>query len=147
MYDVFRFIAGAPASSIVAGAIDPGTLPYRRNDNFSATIGYEDGSLATLVYTALGPKTGLGKERIEIFCDGETYVVDDFKQLVRASDGTVLWQSHEPDKGHLEELSRFGDAIAAAAESPIPFDQLVETSAVTLHVEDQLFGRSSGEDV
>jgi len=147
MYDVFRFIAGAPASSIVARAIDPGTLPYRRNDNFSATIGYEDGSLATLVYTALGPKTGLGKERIEIFCDGETYVVDDFKQLVRASDGTVLWQSHEPDKGHLEELSRFGDAIAAAAESPIPFDQLVETSAVTLHVEDQLFGRSSGEDV
>jgi predicted dehydrogenase/threonine dehydrogenase-like Zn-dependent dehydrogenase len=145
MYDVFRFIAGAPASSIVASAIDPGTLPYRRNDNFSATIGYEDGSLATLVYTSLGPKTGLGKERIEIFCDGETYLVDDFKQLIRTSDGTVLWQSHEPDKGHLEELSRFGDAIAMGGESPIPFDQLIETSAVALHVEDLLFGRTAGE--
>jgi predicted dehydrogenase len=143
MYDVFRFLAGAPAVSIDAASIDPGALPYNRNDNFSATIGYEDGSLATLVYTALGPKSGLGKERIEIFCDGETYVVDDFKQLTRASDGATLWQSAEIDKGHLEELSRFGDAIAAGDAAPIPFDELIETSGVALHVEDLLFGRLS----
>jgi predicted dehydrogenase len=143
MYDVFRFLSGSPASSIVAMPIDPKSLPYSRNDNFSATIGYEDGSLATLVYTALGPKTGLGKERIEVFCDGETYVVDDFKQLTRASDGTSLWQSGEIDKGHFEELSRFGDAIAAGSGSPIPFDELVETSGVALHVEDLLLGRLS----
>jgi len=145
MYDVFRFLAGAPAVSVSAAAIDPGTLPYARNDNFSAAIGYEDGTLATLVYTALGPKTGLGKERIEIFCDGDTYVVDDFRQLVKASDGTVLWQSGEIDKGHFEELSRFGDAIAAGGAPPISFDELVETSAVALHVEDQLFGRVQEE--
>ena len=96
-------------------AIDPGALPYARNDNFAATIGYEDGTLASLVYTALGPKSGLGKEHITVFCDGEAFVVDDFKKLTRASDGSVLWQSGEPDKGHFEELSRFGDAIATAA--------------------------------
>jgi predicted dehydrogenase len=145
MYDVFRFLTGSPASSIAAASIDPGTLPYRRNDNFSATIGYEDGSLAHLLYTSLGPTTGLGKERIEIFCDGETYVVDDFKRLTRGSDGSVLWQSGEADKGHFEELSRFGDAIAAGASAPIPFDELVETSAVALHVEDLLFGRRYGD--
>ena len=143
MYDVFRFLSGSPASSIVATPIDPKSLPYSRNDNFSATISYEDGSLATLVYTALGPKTGLGKERIEVFCDGEAYVVDDFKQLTRASDGASLWQSGEIDKGHFEELSRFGDAIAAGSGSPIPFDELVETSGVALHVEDLLLGRLS----
>jgi predicted dehydrogenase/threonine dehydrogenase-like Zn-dependent dehydrogenase len=142
MYDVFRFLAGAPASAVTAATIDPGTLPYARNDNFTAVIGYESGMLATLVYTALGPKTGLGKERIEVFCDGDTYVVDDFKQLVKASDGTVLWQSSEIDKGHFEELSRFGDAIASGGAAPIPFDEIVETSAVALHVEDQIFGRS-----
>ena len=141
MYDVFRFLAGAPAASIAAAAIDPGSLPYRRNDNFTGTIEYENGSMATLVYTALGPKTGLGKERIEIFCDGEAYVVDDFKQLIKTSDGTVLWQSYEPDKGHFEELSRFGDAIASGGPAPIPFDELIETSAVALTVEDLLLGR------
>jgi predicted dehydrogenase len=146
MYDVFRFLTGAPAVSISATPIDPGELPYRRNDNFSATIGYEDGSLAHLLYTALGPKTGLGKERIEVFCDGETYIVDDFKRLIKASDESVLWQSSETDKGHYEELSRFGDAIASGGSSPISPDELIETSAVALHVEDLLFGRSGGEE-
>jgi predicted dehydrogenase len=142
MYDVFRFLAASPAASISAASIDPGSLPYRRDDNFSATIGYEDGSLANLVYTALGPKTGLGKERIEVFCDGEAYLVDDFKELVRTSDGAVLWQSHETDKGHAEELSRFGEAIASGGDPPIAFDELIETSAIALGVEDLLLGRA-----
>jgi len=146
MYDVFRFLAGAPASSIQATSIDPGALPYRRNDNFSATIGYENGSLAHLLYTSLGPNTGLGKERIEIYCDGETYVVDDFKRLIKGSDGSVLWQSSEADKGHFEELSRFGDRVASGGPSPIPFDELVETSAVALQVEDLLLGRPAGDE-
>ena len=146
MYDVFRFLAGAPATAVTAASIDPGALPYARNDNFTAAITYEDGTLATLVYTALGPKSGLGKERIEIFCDGEAYLVDDFKQLVKTSDGTVLWHAAEIDKGHFEELSRFGDAIASGGAPPIAFDDLVETTAVALHVEDHLFGREAGGD-
>jgi predicted dehydrogenase/threonine dehydrogenase-like Zn-dependent dehydrogenase len=141
MYDVFRFLAGAPAVSITATSIDPGSLPYNRNDNFSATIRYEDGSMATLVYTALGPRTGMGKEHLTVFCDGEALIVDDYKRLTQASDGAVLWQSSEADKGHYEELGQFGAAIAGAAASPIPFEELVETTAVSLHVEDLLFDR------
>jgi len=138
MYDVFRSLTGAPARSVTASAIDPGSAPYRRDDNFSATIVYEDGSLAHLVYTSLGPKTGVAKERLEVFCDGEDYILDDYKSLVRGSDGTVLWQSSETDKGHFEEFSRFGDAIAGGGQSPIPFAELVETTAVALHVQDLL---------
>jgi predicted dehydrogenase/threonine dehydrogenase-like Zn-dependent dehydrogenase len=141
MYDVFRSLTGAPARAVDAASIDPGQLPYRRDDNFSATLTYEDGSLAHLTYTALGPK-GLAKERIEIFCDGEAYLVDDFKKLTKGSDGSVIWQSSETDKGHFEELSRFGDAISAGGVSPIAFDELFETSAVALRVDDILFGRS-----
>jgi predicted dehydrogenase/threonine dehydrogenase-like Zn-dependent dehydrogenase len=142
MYDVFRFLAGAPVRSVEATAIDPGSLPYARNDNFAATIGYQDGTLASLVYTALGPKTGLGKEHITVFCDGEAFIVDDFRKLTRASDGSVLWQAGEPDKGHFEELSRFGDAIATGGPAPIPFEEIVETSGVALQVEDLIHGRT-----
>jgi len=139
MYDVFRSLAGAPVRGVDAAAIDPGQLPYRRDDNFSATLTYDDGSLAHLMYTSLGPK-GLAKERIEIFCDGETYIVDDFRKLTKGSDGTVLWQG-DTDKGHFEELSRVGDAIASGGESPITFEQIVETTAVSFHVDDILHGR------
>jgi predicted dehydrogenase len=141
-YDVFRFLAGSPVRSVSATPIDPGTLPYFRNDNFAATIGYADGSLCTLTYTSLGPKSGLGKEYIEVFCDGDVFIVDDFRKLTKASDGSTLWQSGETDKGHREELSRFGDAIAKGEISPIAFEELVETTAVSLHVEDLLLGRT-----
>jgi predicted dehydrogenase/threonine dehydrogenase-like Zn-dependent dehydrogenase len=142
MYDVFRFLAGAPARSVEASAIDPHELAYSRSDNFAATVTYEDGTVASLVYTALGPKTGMGKEHITVFCDGEAFIVDDFKKLTKASDGSVLWQSGEVDKGHFEELSRFADAIASVGASPIPFEELVETSAVALQVEDLIHGRA-----
>ena len=148
MYDVFRFLTGAPVRSIDATAIDPGQLPYARSDNFAATISYADGSVASLVYTALGPKAGMGKEHITVFCDGAAFVVDDFKTLTAAADASVLWQSSEPDKGHFEELSRFGDAIATGGPAPIPFDEIVETSTLALHIDDLLHGRArAAEDV
>jgi len=143
MYDVFRSLTGAPAVSINAEAIDPRDLPYLRNDNFCATIRYADGSIGNLIYTALGPKTGLPKERLEVFCDGEAYVLDDYRSLVRARDSHVLWQADNVDKGHFEELSRFGKAITNGDSAPISFEELMETSALALHIEDLLQGKSS----
>jgi predicted dehydrogenase/NADPH:quinone reductase-like Zn-dependent oxidoreductase len=142
MYDVFRSLSGAPAVSVHAEAIDPSDLPYLRNDNFCATIRYADGSLGNLVYTALGPKTGLPKERLEVFCDGEAYVLDDYRSLVRARDTQVLWQNDQADKGHFEELSRFGKAVIDGNNSPIPFEELMETSSLALHIEDLLQGKA-----
>ncbi len=143
MYDVFRFLAGKPVAGISARSIDPDNLPYLRTDNFCAALSYEDGSVGNLVYTALGPKQGLPKERIEVFCDGEAYIVDDFKSLVRASDSEVLWQSDTVDKGHFEQLSRFGDALANGQEAPIPFEEIIETSAAALQIDDILSGREA----
>lgn len=143
MYDVFRSLSGAPAESISATSIDPHDLPYLRNDNFCASISYQDGSVGNLIYTALGPKQGMPKERIEVFCDGEAFIVDDYKKLIKASDGEILWQSDEVDKGHFEELSQLGDAIATGGTAPIPFEEIIETTAVSLHIEDLISGRES----
>lgn len=140
MYDVFRSLAGKPVAHVHAQAIDPYDRPLRRNDNFVASLGYADGSLATLTYTALGPKQGMPKERIEIFCDGEAYIVDDFKRLIRCSDDKLLWESAEANKGHAEELRLFGEALRSGSPAPISFDELVETTAVSLAIEDQLNG-------
>jgi predicted dehydrogenase len=140
MYDLFRYLAGAPVTSVSAAAIDPGGLAHSRSENFSATLGYRDGSVATLVYTSLGPK-GLAKERLEVFADGEAYLLDDYTALTRASDGQVLWRSAEPDKGHAAGLARLGEAIASGGSSPTPFEEVVETTAAALTIEDLLHGR------
>ncbi len=66
--------------------------------------------------------------------------MEDFKQLVRGSDGATLWEAREADKGHATEIGLLAQALKAG-EAPIPFEQLVETTAVSLHVEDLLVGR------
>lgn len=142
MYDFFRALSGAPASSISATSIDPGSSAYLVNDNFSATISYEDGSLATLIYTANGPKSGLPKERVEVFCHGKAYVLDNFLSLIEYPSGENIWSSEEVDKGHFEELSRFAESISNGdRNAPIPFEEIVETTAVSLHIEDLIQGR------
>jgi|TARA_Y100000031_G_scaffold133003_1_gene154492 predicted dehydrogenase/threonine dehydrogenase-like Zn-dependent dehydrogenase len=141
MYNIFRFLVGCPVRSIEATSIDPDGTAYLRNDNFCACMSYEDGSIGNLVYTALGPKDGLSKERIEVFVDGQAYVIDDYKSLLRIGDAEPLWESDIPDKGHFEELKRFGDAIAGGGLSPIPFDEIVETTATALYIEDRLMGK------
>jgi predicted dehydrogenase len=143
IYDTLRFLAGAPAVAVQAAAIDPHGTAYFRNDNFVATMTYGDGSIGSLTYSAAGPKEGMPKERLEVLCDGEGYLLDDYKTLTRSSDGAVLWQGTQ-DKGHYEELSRLGDAIASGVETPIPFEELSETTAISLLVEDQIFGRLEG---
>jgi predicted dehydrogenase/threonine dehydrogenase-like Zn-dependent dehydrogenase len=137
MYDVFRFLSGAPAEAISASAIRPLPGVYLPTDNFAATITYGDGSLANLVYTSLGPKEGLAKERIEVFCGGQAYVVDDFRRLVRCEGQEELWAG-PVDKGHTEEIRRLGDALVGGSPPPVPFDELVEVSTVSLAVQDLL---------
>ena len=138
MYDCFRFLTGAAVEGIQASSIHPKSTSFLKNDNFSATLTYEDGSIATLIYTALGPKTGLPKERIEVFCDNEAYIVDDYKLLSRASDQQILW-SGEVDKGHFEEFSRLGQLLRSEGHELIPFQELVETTAVALTIEDLIY--------
>ena len=144
MYDVFRFLANAPVRLTSAMAIAPGSLPYFTNDNFTASIGFDDGSLGTLTYTALGPKQGLPKESIEIFADGECWVVNDFKSATRCSDGAVLW-SGDTDKGHFNALKAMGDAILSGGQAPIPFEQLIEVTALSLRIEEQISGRNDDD--
>lgn len=140
MYDVFRMLTGAPVTSIEATPIDTSQTHNLPTDNFSATLRYEDGSVCTLIYTALGPKSGIAKEHIEVFCDGDAWVIDDYKALTRASNKEVLWQAEDADKGHFEEFQCLGAAISGEGPPPIPFDEIIEVSATALAINDLLKG-------
>lgn len=145
MYDFFASLAGSPVECVVAEGISPTGSAYFTNDNFAATIRYRDGSVGNLLYTASGPKTGLPKERIEVFCEGNAYLIDDFKKCTAYPSGEVIWESGEADKGHARELSLLADALSrGASEAPIHPRRIFETTAVSLHIEDLLQGRQQG---
>jgi predicted dehydrogenase/threonine dehydrogenase-like Zn-dependent dehydrogenase len=66
--DLFRYLVGHSAQSLTVDSITPQTDSVKPDDNTVITIKYEDGSVCTLIYTAIGSKKG-EKESMKVFCD------------------------------------------------------------------------------
>ena len=82
IYDLFTYLTGARVVDVQAAAIRPATGYYSATDNFVATIRFEDGSVATLTYTALG-RSEHPKEQMEVFVDGKVIALDDYRRADR----------------------------------------------------------------
>lgn len=134
IYDLFLYLLDSRVVDVRADAIIPRTSHHTRSDNFSATLTFEDGSVATLVYTALGHRT-LGKERLEVFVDGKSAVLDDYRELQWHGIEEPGLRTKSAEKGHMQELEAFAKAIRGEAEWPIPLRQQIEAMRISFEVE------------
>lgn len=139
IYDLFTYLTGAKLVSTSAAAIAPKTGTYLRNDNFSATFAFDDGSVATLVYTALG-SSDYPKEQAEVFCDGKVYVLEDYKALRVMGSPAAGVESNLVDKGQAHEIAEFARSIREGGEWPIPLWQQEQAMRMAFEVEDALRG-------
>jgi predicted dehydrogenase/threonine dehydrogenase-like Zn-dependent dehydrogenase len=140
IYDLFTFLTGAKLVSTDVQCIAPKTAHYSKADNFVATFGFDDGSIATLAYTALGAKEH-PKEQLEVFCDGKVLTLDDYTSLQVAGARAKGVSSKLPDKGQKEEIIAFADAIQKGAAWPIPWWQQVQATEMAFAVEERLGGK------
>lgn len=135
-YDFMTFLTGARAVDVQASAIRPATDYYRSDDNFVATIRFEDGSVGTLTYTALGAPDH-PKERVEVYCDGRIAELEDFRSLTFAGGGSKGLQTKLADKGHEAEILAFGRGIRIG-EWPLPLWQQLQAMQIAFDVEGRL---------
>jgi len=123
--DLLVQLVGARPTSVVAtrAATSRSALA---EDNVVVTIAFSDGSVGTLAYTSEGD-TSSGKERIEVFADGTTALIDDFSLASITRDGKTQTSRTRPqDKGHRAEISRFLDmAISRGRDDRLIFWQLL----------------------
>jgi polar amino acid transport system substrate-binding protein len=139
--DTLRFLVGAPVESVQAASIRTSDARQTNRDSVSITIAYEDGSLANIVYYALGNKD-YPKEKVEIACDGRNVVLDDYTSLeVFAKKKTRV--NSKQDKGFDGEIDSFLGAVLKGGPAPIPFGDLVETTLVTFAVGEALNTRET----
>jgi predicted dehydrogenase/threonine dehydrogenase-like Zn-dependent dehydrogenase len=138
MFDFFNYFVGAEVESIDVSAISPATEHVSPRDNFVVTLKYADGSVCTLIYTALGAPE-VSKEYIEIYCDGKTLVIDDFKELRIYGSKAKGWKGSQ-DKGHLQELEAFGRCVRDGGAWLIPLDELVRATEISFIVDAQTRG-------
>jgi predicted dehydrogenase len=136
IYDLFTYLTGSKVVSVHTHAITPATEYYSRTDNFVATMTFEDGSVATLTYTALGSRD-YSKEQMEVFVDGKVLVLDDYRRLTVIGAKAKGVESKVVDKGQKEELEAFAFAIQKGGEWPNPLWQQVQAMEIGFRVEEE----------
>lgn len=96
--DYANWLCGAP--SRVSAAAVPAPPGVETVESASITVGYENGSVATVHYSGLGPAT-LPKERFEVLAGGRAWVLDDFRRLISFDGaGERIVEEGGGDKGH-----------------------------------------------
>jgi predicted dehydrogenase/threonine dehydrogenase-like Zn-dependent dehydrogenase len=124
------WLTGARPTSVHAVATPNGGR--YSDDNVSAVVTFDDGSILQLLYSANGDRAA-GKERIEVFGGGRTAILDDFSRLELTARGRrkVERRVLRSDKGHRAGWAAFADAIHAGKQSPIPYHEIIATMRAT----------------
>jgi predicted dehydrogenase len=138
-YDVFTYLTNSKVNNLNAMSIKTSTAYYANNDNFSVNISFDDGTIASLTYTALGAKE-FSKECMDVYVDGKIYSINDYQQLTVYGDALKPLTTKNMEKGHREELIAFADAIKNGKEWPIPLWQIIQATEISFDVQEKLNG-------
>jgi len=136
--DLMRYLAGAEIISVQARRMGnhPG-VPVSE-DKASIILGFADGSFGTINYLANGGKA-FPKERIEVFTGDAVLQLDNFRKLRGFG-----WKNFtkmnllRQDKGQDACTAAFLESIKKGNPSPIPFDELLEVSRVSIEISKKL---------
>lgn len=132
--DLLRFLAGSRISGFHADSIGAAAGVTVTADKSIITLRFADGSIGTILYLANGHKS-FAKERLEVFVAGRILRLDNFRRLRGYGwpgfTNMNLWRQ---DKGQKACAAAFVRAVEQGGVSPIPFDELMEVSRVTVQV-------------
>lgn len=130
--DLTRYLVDAPIERVEAMRVESHDARWMRPDTTTIALRFADGSVGTVHYFANGSRR-FPKERIEVFCGGGTYQIENFRKLHAYRAGrlstTRRWQQ---DKGHRACADAFVRAVREGEPSPIPFAEIVEVTRTTL---------------
>jgi polar amino acid transport system substrate-binding protein len=126
--DFVQYLTGALPASISAQAVPRTQAAGTVDDSTVISMRMTDGSIASIVYAASGDAS-VAKEHVEIFCDGNVAMIDDFKSGVFISEGKrTKMGGGAQDKGHEAEIAAFLEAVFGGASSPIDLESLSATT-------------------
>lgn len=141
--DLMLYYSNSKPKRVCASSIKIDSNKWRTDDNLAVNIEFENGSLGNIVYTAMGDRA-MGKERLEIFAEGNAYLINDFKEVLFYK-GARIKRVRKPGKGHRQEIDRFIDAVRNGKEAPIDFQSLLYTTLATIRIKESLEKKSIEE--
>lgn len=138
LVDTASFLINARPRTVYALSVDADADAIPNYDNLLVCLGYEDGSIANLTYTA-NSDASLPQERIELHWEGCFGLIDNFRGGLLSRNGkkTTL-RGFSQRKGWTEEVDAFVACLAEGGQDPIPFQSIADTTRVTFLIEESL---------
>jgi len=129
--DLMQFITVSNPIRVFGERITGNNRTDVNNDNLAINLKFADGSVGNIVYSASGDKA-FSRERIEIFCEGKTVVLTDFRETIFYAGGRKkTYKTFNQAMGYQEELKHFFDVVKGNAEPEFSADEiLLSTSSV-----------------
>jgi len=121
-----QYLTGSKVKRLSALIMPKGNA-IAHEENFSLSVEYQNGSVGTVAYSALG-NFRLPKEYIEIYGDGKIMIIDNFKsgRVIGPQKTRKINLAHQ-DKGYTREIEMMVRAIKEGKPSPIPLEELYES--------------------
>jgi predicted dehydrogenase/NADPH:quinone reductase-like Zn-dependent oxidoreductase len=116
--DLLMYLAQSPIEAVCMNAMGPN--PKVNTDNVSILLRFENGSSGVVNYFANGHK-GYSKERVEVYSQGRTMVMDNFRRTEAFGFSGFKGLKTAIDKGHLAQFKLLTDRLLNGGEALISF--------------------------
>ncbi|MDB4610559.1 bi-domain-containing oxidoreductase [Akkermansiaceae bacterium] len=127
--DFCSYVIGHNVIEVQAQCISTENSGLVAEDNVSINLKYGDGSVANILYVALG-SSDIAKERCEIFANGSVAIMEDFCKTTCSGKLGKEKLAGKQAKGFAQELEAFFTSVRNGSEPPIPLDSLINTTEV-----------------
>lgn len=135
--DTCSYLIGSDVVSVYASTVSKDDQSIPDEDNVNITLNYANGSTATIAYYAYGDTT-MPKEYIEVFGNGVSMSMTDFRELVIYSNSKAKkTKSANQDKGFLAEFKAFKESVKSGKEA-ISFESIYNTTYATFKILDSI---------
>ncbi len=136
--DLMQYWTGAPPESVFAETVAGNNQEIINEDSVFITLRFADGSNGSIAYLAEGDKA-LPKERVEIFCEGKVFVLDDFRNASLYRNGREeKLKLGSQDKGQAKCVQAVCDLVRHGGEAPIAWAELAATTRATFRIRESL---------
>ncbi len=122
--DLISYFTGSSVRSVFLTPM--GTNPDQKTDVASIHLRYENGSLGVINYFANGSKA-YSKERIEVYRQGQTMVLDNFRKLDGYDTRGFSGMKGRQDKGHNDMVQQLILRQKNGGEALQPWDSVLNT--------------------
>jgi len=123
--DLMIALTGSKVSAVMMSAL--GTQPDENTDNAIITLQFESGAQGVINYFSNGNKA-YAKERVEIYAQGKTLILDNFRKLQGFGFKGFKTLSTAQDKGHSNQFGKLLEMVKVGGNPLIPFDEIINTT-------------------